>query len=110
MEQERLHLLRLAPALFIQQELQMKKIILAAAIVGLSMGGAFAQTTGPSGQQDTNKVQTQGTMSKDGMKNDSMKKDDMMKKDTTTSGMSGGMKKGGESKDGDGMNKGGMSK
>lgn len=82
----------------------MKKIILAAAIVGLSMGGALAQTTGPSGQDNMKK---NDTMSKDGMKKDGMSKEgttgmnkdsmkkDGMKKDTSMDNkpVDGGMKK-----------------
>lgn len=49
----------------------MRKIILAATIIGFSMGGALAQTTGPAGQ---NNMKQNDTMSKDGMKQDSMKK------------------------------------
>jgi hypothetical protein len=49
----------------------MKKIIIAAAIIGVSMGGALAQTTGPSGQDNMKK---NDTMSKDGMKKDGMSK------------------------------------
>ena len=90
----------------------MKKIILAAAFASLVSGAAFAQTTGPVGQQDTNKP---------GMANPSTE----MNKGTTTGGMNNttgmskdgmardGMKKDGMAKDGmakDGMNKGGMSK
>jgi hypothetical protein len=91
----------------------MKKIILVTAIATLVSGAAFAQTTGPAGQQDTtkpgmanpstdmNKGTTTGgmttgtTMSKEGMSKD---------------GMSNNMNKGAESKDGDGMAKGGMKK
>jgi hypothetical protein len=49
----------------------MRKLILAVTIVGLSAGGALAQTTGPSGQ-DTTKMGTQQGMSKD-VKKDGMK-------------------------------------
>jgi pentapeptide MXKDX repeat protein len=104
----------LAPARNNQKEIFMKKIILAAAISTLVSGAAFAQTTGPAGQQDTNKPgmanpstemnkgstpggMTNGTttgmskdgIAKDGMKNDGMAKDGMAK---------GGMKKDGMSK------------
>jgi len=80
----------------------MRKIILAAmcatAIGALSVGTASAQSTGPIGQ-DSTKMGTENTMSKDGMSKDGMaksgtqgmskdsmstttvKKDKMMKKD-----------------------------
>jgi len=90
----------------------MKTIILAAALSSLVAGTAFAQTTGPAGQQDTNKP---------GMANPSSTD---MNKGATTGGMTTGtssgmskdgmstsnMNKGAESKDGDGMAKGGMKK
>ena len=93
----------------------MQKIILAAAVATLVSTAAFAQTTGPAGQQNTNKAgmanplpdmnkgattggMTTGTSS--GMTKDGMAKD----------GMSNNMNKGAESKDGDGMAKGGMKK
>lgn len=64
----------------------MRKLILAATIVGFSTAGALAQTTGPSGQ-DSTKMGTQdqmsGGMKKEGMSN-GMKKDGM----SGTSGMS----------------------
>lgn len=66
----------------------MKKLIIAATVIGFSMGGAFAQTTGPAAHMKTN-----STISKDGMKKgtsgmskDSMSKDGM-KKETTGSSM-----------------------
>ena len=40
----------LATPLLLQPETKIKKIILAATIVGLSIGGALAQTAGPSAQ------------------------------------------------------------
>jgi len=74
----------------------MRNIILSAicatAIGALSVGGASAQTTGPAGQ-DSTKMGTESTMSKDGMaKTQGMSKDtthkdsmhkDGMKKDST---------------------------
>ena len=89
----------------------MKKIILAAALATMFSGGAFAQTTGPAGQ-DTNKAgmapstemnkgtttggMTSGTtgMSKDGMAKDGMSKDGMAKDGMAKDGMAkDGMKK-----------------
>ncbi len=49
----------------------MRKLILAVTILGFSMGGAFAQTTGPAGQ-DTTKMGTE-RMSNDNMEKDGMK-------------------------------------
>ena len=89
----------------------MNKFILAAVGFTLVSGAAIAQTSGPIGQQDTNKP---------GMANPSST--DMNKGATTggkTTGTSTGMTKdgtsntmnrGAESKDGDGMPKGGMKK
>lgn len=51
----------------------MKKIILAATIIGLSVGGALAQGTGPA-SQNQNDMKTNDTMSRDGMKG-GMKRD-----------------------------------
>jgi hypothetical protein len=95
------------------KDIEMKKLILAAAISIVMTGTAFAQTTGPAGQQDstkagmanpsntgTNSMSNPSTGGTTGMSQDSMKKD----------GMSNSMNKGAESKDGDGMAKGGMKK
>lgn len=68
----------------------MRNIILAtmcaAAIGAFSVGGASAQATGPAGQ-DSNKMGTGSTMSKDGMSKDGVAKGSMskdgMKKDST---------------------------
>jgi hypothetical protein len=98
------------------KEPPMKKIILAAALATLTSGAAFAQTTGPAGQQDTNKPgmanpstemnkgTTTGGMTTGGTTT-GMSKDGMAKKGTSNT-----MNKGAESKDGDGMAKGGMKK
>lgn len=82
----------------------MRKIILAATIVGFSMGGALAQT-GPTPQN--NNMKQNDTMSKD-----TMSKDGMKKEHSGTSGMSkdtmskDGMKdKSKENKPVDGMKK-----
>lgn len=93
----------------------MKKIILAAAVATLVSGAAFAQTTGPAGQQDTNKV---GTANPSGGMTNGTTTGGMTNGTTGTSGttgmskdgMSNNMNKGAESKDGDGMPKGGMKK
>jgi pentapeptide MXKDX repeat protein len=97
--QERFEM-RHVDSLIFQQERQMRKIFLAAmcatAVGAFSAGVASAQTTGPAGQ-DTTKMGTESTMSKDGMAKtqgmskdsahkgsmhkDGMKKDSMMKKD-----------------------------
>ncbi len=45
----------------------MRKIILAAALIGFTMGGALAQTTGPAPQDN---MKQNDSMSKDGMKKD----------------------------------------
>lgn len=86
----------------------MKTFILAAAVAMIVSGGAFAQTTGPAGQQDTTKP---------GMANPSTDMNRGSTTGATTSGtamtkdgMSSDMNKGAESKDGDGMPKGGMKK
>jgi pentapeptide MXKDX repeat protein len=65
----------------------MKKILIATAALTLMCGSAFAQGTGPSGQQDnmTKPGMTNGTMEKGSMEKGSMNKG--------TTGMSGnGMK------------------
>jgi pentapeptide MXKDX repeat protein len=64
----------------------MKKILIAATVLTLMCGSAFAQGTGPSTQGDT--------MTKPGMNNDSMKKGAMDKGSTTkgTTGMNNGIK------------------
>jgi hypothetical protein len=87
----------------------MKKILIAVACATLLSGPAFAQTTGPAGQQDTNKP---------GMANPQGKSSGAMNSGTSsgsmdrTTGMSkdGNMNRGAESKDADGMAKGGMKK
>jgi hypothetical protein len=51
--------------------MEMRKLIIAATIIGFSMGGALAQTTGPAAQ-DSTKMGTEQGMKKGGMK-DGMK-------------------------------------
>jgi hypothetical protein len=86
-----------------------KKLLLITACAMLLPGAAFAQNTGPAGQQDTNKPgvakpetsgMNSGTVGGAGMTKDSM----------SGNGTSNAMNKGAESKDGDGMAKGGMKK
>lgn len=85
----------------------MKTFMLGALCATLIAGTAFAQTTGPAGQQDTNKP---GMANPTTDKTTGMSKDGMSK-GTGNSGMTNGaMTRGAESKDGDGMPKGGMSK
>ncbi len=68
----------------------MRRMILAASLIGFSIGGAFAQTPSPAGQNSTSDKQPSGTMSKDSMSKDSMAKDKggAMAKDTMKDGMS----------------------
>jgi pentapeptide MXKDX repeat protein len=79
----------------------MRKTILAAicaTAIGATPFAAFAQTTGPSGQ-DSTKMGTENTMSKDGMSKtqgmskDSMKKDSMHKDGMKKDSMKNEMKK-----------------
>lgn len=83
----------------------MKTFMLGALCATLIVGPALAQTTGPAGQQDTNKP---GMANPGTDKTMGMSKDGMSKSGAGTS--SGAMTRGAESKDGDGMPKGGMSK
>jgi pentapeptide MXKDX repeat protein len=90
----------------LQQERKMRNIILAtmcaAAIGAFSVGGASAQATGPAGQ-DSNKMGTGSTMSKDGMAKSGtqgMSKDGMAKDGVAKGSMSkDGMKKDSTAKD-----------
>ena len=78
----------------------MRKIILAATIVGFSLGGALAQTTGPAPQDN---MKQNDSMSKDGMKKDNMKGTSGMSQDSMSKD---GMKdKSKENKPIDGMKK-----
>lgn len=95
-----------------QQEITMKKFILAAtcaaALATFTTAGAFAQSTGPGGQ-DTTRKGTDTPMSQDGMSRDGMSKGGMKNDGMQTQGMSrDGMAKDGMKKDG--MKKDGMSK
>jgi pentapeptide MXKDX repeat protein len=85
--------------LLFQQDTKMSKIILTAecaAIAGISGNGAFAQTTGPAGQDTTkmaseannsmSKESTSG-MSNGGMAKENMRKNGMAKKDMSKNGM-----------------------
>ena len=75
----------------------MRKIILAATIIGFSMGGALAQTSQPQGGANQSPTSPTNSMDKDGMKKDnmgtsgmskdSMKKDGMKKDDMSKDGM-----------------------
>lgn len=91
----------------------MKKLLIAGVALSFMSGAAFAQTTGPAGQQDTNKAgmanpSNTGTNS---MSNPSTSGTTGMSQDMKKDGMSSSnMNKGAESKDGDGMAKGGMKK
>ena len=58
----------------------MRKLVIAAALIGFSASGAFAQTTGPTAQ-DSTKMGTQQGMKKDKMKGE-------MKGSGTTTGAS----------------------
>jgi len=87
----------------------MTKLIITACCVAFIGGatGASAQTTGPAGQQDTNKIGTANPgsgMTKGGMTSGTSSTG------MTKDGMSNNMNRGAESKDGDGMPKGGMKK
>jgi pentapeptide MXKDX repeat protein len=87
----------------------MKKFIIATALLASMSGVAMAQTTGPAGQQDTNKNGMANPSSSQmnqggGMNNTTGMSKEGMSKD----GMSNNMNRGAESKDG--MSKGGMKK
>jgi hypothetical protein len=86
----------------------MNKIIIATACATLLSGAAFAQTTGPAGQQDTNKPGKANPRDNSSGMNNGTSSSSTSK----TTGMSkdGNMNRGAESKDGDGMAKGGMKK
>ena len=83
----------------------MRKIILITAIVGLSMGAAFAQPSPPQGGANQSPTSPTNSMDKDGMKKDNMGSTSCMSKDTMSKdGMKNDMQ-GGASKDGTGQMK-----
>jgi pentapeptide MXKDX repeat protein len=84
---------------------EMRKLLLAATLIGFSVGGAFAQTPSPAGQNSTSDKMSKDTMSKDGMKKDStettgMKKDGMSKDSMSKDSMKDTTSKDGMKKDG----------
>lgn len=81
----------------------MKKLILATTIIGLSMGGALAQTSQPQGGANQSPTSPTNSMDKDGMKGTSgMSKDSMSKDGMAKDGMTDKSK---ENKPVDGMKK-----
>jgi pentapeptide MXKDX repeat protein len=96
----------IAPEPIIQQELQVKKIILVtaciAAISGFTALSASAQTPSPAGKDSTSmskdKMGKDGMMKKDGMETTGMKKDGMKDPSKDGSPKAGAMKKDGMSK------------